>query len=111
MMLDQTLAALADPTRRGVVDLLRARPHRAGELAAALEVTPAALSRHLRILRRGGLIAEQGIDADARIRLYHLKPAPFAELRDWIEQVQSFWAAELHAFKRHAEGKPRRKRQ
>ena len=56
---DGTLAALADPTRRGVVDLLRRRPRAAGELASALDVSPPALSRHLRVLRKSGLIEEE----------------------------------------------------
>ena len=49
--LDATLAAIADPTRRRVVDLLRERPRRAGELASAFRVSPPAMSRHLRVLR------------------------------------------------------------
>jgi len=56
--LDRTLLALADPTRRGVVELLRQRPRRAGELADALSMTPPAMSRHWRLLRKTGLVAE-----------------------------------------------------
>ena len=51
--IDSTLAALADPTRRGVIDLLRERPRRAGELAAAARMSAPAMSRHLRVLRAG----------------------------------------------------------
>src|SRR6185295_12283738 len=54
--LGQTLAALADPTRRGVVELLRKGPRRAGELAASLDLSPPAMSRHLRVLRTTGLV-------------------------------------------------------
>jgi len=108
--LDQTLLALADPTRRRVVDLLRRKPQRAGDLAGALSVSPPCLSRHLRVLRRSGLIEESGIEQDARVRLYRLRPERFAIVRAWLEEVEAFWAAELSAFKAHAERpRPRRR--
>lgn len=100
---DQTLAALADPTRRGVIDLLRQRARRAGELAAELGVSAPALSRHLRVLRRTGLVEEDHQGDDARVRLYRLRPAPFRALRGWLEEVEAFWTGELAAFKAHAE--------
>lgn len=101
--LDRTLLALADPTRRAVVDLLRLRPRRAGELAGALKTSAPAMSRHLRVLRTGGLIEEQGRGADARVRVYRLRPARFRALRRWLDEVESFWAAEIPAFKEPAE--------
>ena len=101
--LDETLLALADPTRRRVVDLLRKNPQRAGDLAQALEVSPPRLSRHLRILRKSGLIEDSGVDHDARVSLYRLKPEPFETLKDWLQEVESFWTMELAAFKAHAE--------
>jgi len=101
--LDETLLALADPTRRRVVDLLRKKPQRAGDLAAALDVSPPRLSRHLRILRKSGLIEDSGVDHDARVSLYRLKPEPFERLKDWLQEVESFWTMELAAFKAHAE--------
>ena len=101
--LDETLLALADPTRRRVVDLLRKKPRRAGDIAAALEMSPPALSRHLRVLRKSGLIEDSGVDDDARVSLYRLKPEPFETLREWLEEVEAFWTMELAAFKAHAE--------
>lgn len=101
--LDQTLAALADPTRRGVVDLLHRGPRRAGELAEALDMTPAAMSRHLRVLRTTGLVEEDHQGDDARVRVYRLKPQRFRALRKWLDEVESFWAGELDAFKEYAE--------
>jgi DNA-binding transcriptional ArsR family regulator len=101
--LDQTLLALADPTRRRVIDLLRKKPQRAGDLAAALEISPPRLSRHLRTLRKSGLIEDGGVDHDARVSLYRLKPEPFETLRDWLDQVEAFWTVELASFKAHAE--------
>lgn len=101
--LDDTLAALADPTRRRVVDLLRRRPRRAGELSSAFGVSPPAMSRHLRVLRRHGLIEEERVDDDARVRVYRLRPERFDELQKWLRQVETFWTDQLEAFKRHAE--------
>ena len=108
--LDQTLLALADPTRRRVVDLLRRKPQRAGDLAAALSVRAPRLSRHLRVLRNNGLIEDGGVEHDARVRLYRLRPERFATLRTWLEEVEAFWTAELSAFKTHAERTRARRR-
>lgn len=108
--LDRTLAALADGTRRSAVDLLRDRPQRAGELAAALSLSPAAMSRHLRVLRRSGLVAESGLEEDARVRVYRLRPERFSDLRQWVEGVEASWAAELNAFKTHVERTRARRR-
>jgi len=101
--LERTLAALADGTRKSVVDLLAQEPRRAGEIAEALSLSPPALSRHLRVLRRSGLIEEEGIDEDARVRIYHLRREPFAELRVWLDQVETFWVGQLSSFKDHVE--------
>lgn len=101
--LDRTFAALADPTRRRVVDLLRKRTRRAGELAAAVEMTPPAMSRHLRVLRRTGVVEEDGLENDARVRVYRLRAEPFAAVRDWLDEVEAFWGDQLDAFKVHAE--------
>lgn len=101
--LDATLAALADPTRRGVIDLLRKRPRRAGELADAFDVSPPAISRHLRILRTRGLIEEAPTPDDARLRVYRLRPQPFRDLQRWLDQVEAFWSEQLESFKAVAE--------
>jgi DNA-binding transcriptional ArsR family regulator len=103
--LDRTLIALADPTRRQVIDLLRKSPRRAGELVAASSISAPAMSRHLRILRSSGLIEETEVPGDARIRLYRLRPEQFASLQSWLEEVRGFWAGQLDAFKAHVEGK------
>jgi DNA-binding transcriptional ArsR family regulator len=108
--LDRTLVALADPTRRGVIELLREQPRRAGELAELLAMTPPALSRHLRLLRKTGLVSESELDDDARVRMYRLEPAPFAELRGWLDEVEAFWGDQLQAFKAHAEKRDRHKK-
>lgn len=101
--MEKTFAALGDPTRLAVIDLLRNKPHRAGELASALQMSAPALSRHLRVLRKSGLIAEDAVDSDARVRLYRLEPAAFATIREWLTEVGAFRDGQLDAFKAHAE--------
>jgi DNA-binding transcriptional ArsR family regulator len=101
--LDRTLVALADPTRRGVIELLRKEPRRAGDLAATLHMSPPAMSRHLRVLRKSGLIEEEQQGEDARVRLYRLRKPPFDALQRWLNEVEAFWTDELQAFKAHAE--------
>ena len=104
--LDRTLAALADPHRRRVIELLRERPRRAGELAEAVGLNPPALSRHLRTLKASGLIDEQHPEFDARVRIYSLRPKPMANLKAWLEQTEQLWQLQLSAFKAHLERTP-----
>jgi DNA-binding transcriptional ArsR family regulator len=101
--LDETLAALADPTRRSVVDLLREGPRRASELAAASNMTRPAMSRHLRVLRASGIVDVETLEDDARGRMYHLRAERFVALQAWLDQVQAFWSEQLGSFKEHAE--------
>ena len=106
MSLDQTLAALADPTRRRVIDLLRERPRRAGELARATKVSPPLMSRHLRKLRIHGLVEEQHADlSDSRVRTYRLCREPFEELAAWLARLEAFWTDQLGAFRAHVAGR------
>lgn len=101
--LDETLAALADPVRRRAVELLADRPRRAGELAAAVGATPSAMSKHLRVLRRSGLVTETHPEFDARVRIYALRSAPMVELRTWLDVAEKGWAEQLSAFAAHLE--------
>lgn len=101
--LDETLAALADPVRRGAVDLLARGPRRAGELAAELGTTPSTMSKHLRVLRHRGLVDETHPEFDARVRIYTLRSAPMVELRRWLETAERGWASQLAAFAEHIE--------
>jgi DNA-binding transcriptional ArsR family regulator len=86
-VLDRTLAALADPTRRRVVERLAKGPRRAGELAGDLSVSAPSMSRQLGVLREAGLIEDTGVEGDARVRLYRLRPAVLAGLRRWLERL------------------------
>ncbi|HUZ11520.1 MAG TPA: metalloregulator ArsR/SmtB family transcription factor [Caulobacteraceae bacterium] len=99
--LDTILAALADPHRRQVVDLLRTGARPAGEIARAVGLSAPAMSRHLRTLRRSGLVEESHPDFDARVRVYALRPAPMLELKRWLEDTERMWVEQLAAFKAH----------
>ena len=101
--IDRTLAALADPHRRRIVELLRTRPRRAGEIAEVIGLNPPALSRHLRTLKANGLIAEAHPAFDARVRIYALQPKPISDLKIWLQQTEELWATQLGAFKAHVE--------
>jgi DNA-binding transcriptional ArsR family regulator len=108
--LDGAFAALADPTRRAVIRALLRKPLRAGELAERVEMSPPALSRHLRVLRQAGLIIEEGLGGDARVRVYTVDVNAFAPVREWIDQMEDIWHEQLQAFKEHAERTARRPR-
>jgi len=101
--LDATLAALAEPTRRRVIELLREGPRCAGELATGAGASGPAMSRHLRVLRSGGLIEGRRVEHDARLHLYRLRPEPFLALGAWLEGVQAFWTDQLDAYRAHVE--------
>jgi DNA-binding transcriptional ArsR family regulator len=99
--LDRAFEALADPTRRGVIKLLRKSPRRAGELAARLDMSAPALSRHLRILRESRLVEEVADEHDGRVSIYRLRREVFARLRTWVDAVESLWQDQLTAFAEH----------
>ena len=90
----QSLAALADPIRREVVDLLAQGELAAGDLADRFPVSRPAISRHLRVLREAGLVTAR---ADGKRRLYALDPRPLRELDDWLEPYRDLWARRLDA--------------
>ena len=101
--LDRTLDALSDPTKRAVIQILLKKPRRAGDLAQELDLSPPAMSRHLRVLRRSGLNAHGAIDEDARVKLYRIDARAFAPLRTWLDQIETYWGDQLGAFKAHVE--------
>ena len=101
--IDKTLAALADPVRRRAVELIGSEPRRAGELAAALDLPAPAMSRHLRVLKQGGLVEETHPEYDARVRIYTLKPGAMDAIKTWLAATEEMWAGQLAAFKAHLE--------
>jgi DNA-binding transcriptional ArsR family regulator len=109
--LDATFAALSDATRREIIRNLLQKPRRAGELAAMVSMSPQALSRHLRLMRRAGLVVEEGIDSDARVRVYSVHPDAFAPVQSWLAEVEDAWRRQLQAFKAYAEHTQRSRKQ
>lgn len=89
-----TLAALADPTRRTIVELLADGERSAGEIAAHFRTSRPGVSRHLAVLRRHGLVQ---VREDGRRRLYSLDPEPLAELDAWLRRYRRFWTNRLDA--------------
>ena len=98
-----TLTALEDNTRRGVVEALAKRRMSAGELASQLDVTPAFLTRHLRVLRDARIVRASLDASDQRRHVYELRPEALHELRDWADDVAAFWSRQLVAFADHVE--------
>jgi len=97
---EATFQALADPTRRAVLDLLRRGSQPAGQIASAFPVSRPAISKHLRLLRRAHLVREH---REGRHRVYQLNPEPLRAVDSWIEQYRSFWAVSLTNLKSFVE--------
>ncbi len=87
-------AALADPTRRRLLELLAAGERSAGELAAEFDISRPGVSRHLRVLREAGLVQARGV---GQRRLYSVDPAPLDEVDAWLARWRGFWARGLDA--------------
>jgi DNA-binding transcriptional ArsR family regulator len=92
--------ALADPTRRAVLDLLRQGSQPAGQIASAFPVSRPAISKHLRLLRRAHLVEEH---REGRNRVYQLNPEPLKAVDSWLEQYRVFWQASLNNLKAFVE--------
>jgi DNA-binding transcriptional ArsR family regulator len=105
--MNEVLQALADPSRRTVLEILRSHPATAGELAAALPIARPGVSRHLRVLREVGLV---DVRQDAQRRIYTLRPDALVEVDRWLEPYRALWRNRLDAL--HTEivrGKKERK--
>jgi len=103
-----TFQALADPTRRAVLDLLRRGSQPAGQIAGAFPVSRPAISKHLRLLRRAHLVREH---RQGRHRVYQLNPEPLRAVDSWLEQYRSFWTASLTSLKAFVEAEHARESQ
>lgn len=90
----RALQALADPTRRRIVERLAQGERSAGEIAAEFSTSRPGISRHLRVLREHGLVRARG---EGQRRIYSLDPAPLEELEDWLERYRFLWANRLDA--------------
>lgn len=94
--------AIADPTRRAILDRLRAGPSPVNALVDDFKQSRPAISKHLRVLRLARLVTEQRV---GRERVYQLRPAPLQQVSGWIEGYRSIWQVGLGQLKRHLEGK------
>jgi DNA-binding transcriptional ArsR family regulator len=97
---EATFHALADPTRRAVLDLLRRGSQPAGEIAGAFPVSRPAISKHLRLLRRAHLVREH---REGRHRVYQLNPEPLRAVDNWLDQYRRFWSVNLASLKQFVE--------
>ena len=100
--------AIADPTRRAVLDILRKGPQPAGKIALFFPISRPAVSRHLRLLRRTHLVLEQ---RSGRERLYALNPDPLRVVDEWLSGYRAFWSAQLAGLKAYVESNHARERQ
>ena len=103
----KALEALADPTRRRIVELLVEGERTAGELASHFDTSRPGVSRHLRVLREHGLVHAR---EDGRRRLYSLDPQPLADLDAWLERYRAFWTQRLDALDTEIRRRKRRRR-
>ena len=92
--MDVVLQAMADPSRRRVLDILRDHPATAGELADALPIARPGVSRHLRVLREAGLVT---VRPEAQRRVYSLRPEAFVELDEWLGHYRALWQQRIDA--------------
>ena len=92
--MDTVLHALADESRRTVLEILRDHPASAGELAGALPIARPGVSRHLRVLREAGLV---DVRQDAQRRIYTLRPEALVEVDEWLGEYRRLWENRLDA--------------
>jgi len=89
-----TFAALADPVRRNILEILNARPMTAGQLADRFPISRPAVSRHLKVLRHAGLVT---VAVSGREREYRVEPGPLAEVERWLAQYHDSWSSRFDA--------------
>jgi DNA-binding transcriptional ArsR family regulator len=95
--------ALADPTRRAILDLLRHRAHSVGDLASNFRVSRPAVSKHLRLLREAGLVKDR---PEGTATICELNPQPLEAIDAWLHDYKKFWGSSLTRLKAHVEKKP-----
>jgi DNA-binding transcriptional ArsR family regulator len=96
-------AALAEPHRRRILDVLRGGERPVGDLVDELGISQPGVSKHLKVLRGAGLV---DVRAEGKRRLYALRAQPLAEVDAWIEPYRAFWSDNLDALERHLEEHP-----
>jgi DNA-binding transcriptional ArsR family regulator len=101
----QSLLAIADPTRRRIVELLAVRERTAGELVAEFAMSAPAISQHLNVLREAGLVTTRAV---GQSRIQALNPDGFDELDTWLERTRSVWSRRLDALERELRAEDKR---
>ena len=96
-------AALAEPHRRQILDLLREGERSVNDLVSRLKISQPGVSKHLRVLRDAGLV---DVRPEGRRRWYGLRAQPLAEVDEWLEPYREYWAGRLNALERHLEENP-----
>jgi DNA-binding transcriptional ArsR family regulator len=96
--MQRAFAALADPTRAQIIDVLAAGERTVNEIVSLFSMTQPAISRHLRVLRDAGLVAAR---ADGQRRVYHLESGPLREIDEWLAGYRRFWSDKLDNLERH----------
>ncbi|QDT96458.1 ArsR/SmtB family transcription factor [Gimesia aquarii] len=98
--LDETFFALSDPTRRAIIAHLADGDSTVAELSEPFSVSAPAISKHLRVLERAGLLTQE---RDGRARRCHLMPEPLKEAAEWVEKYQRFWEGKLDQLVKYLE--------
>lgn len=99
-LLDATFSALADPTRRAILEQLGRRPTTVSELARPFDISLPAISKHLRVLEHAGLIRRERA---GRQHICHLAADPMRQAQAWLERYREFWEERLDALQAHVE--------
>jgi DNA-binding transcriptional ArsR family regulator len=102
-----TFAALSDPTRRGIVEMLAERERTAGEIVARFDMTAPAISQHLKVLREAKLVS---VRVDGQRRIHSLDPEGLHEIEAWISKTRRFWEKRLDALERELRVEDERRR-
>jgi DNA-binding transcriptional ArsR family regulator len=100
--LDQTFAALADPTRRAILAQLAHGERTVGELARPFKISRPAISKHLRVLERAGLVRRS---RDGRLSRCGLDASPMRDAAEWVDEYRQFWESQLDALAHFLEQK------
>jgi DNA-binding transcriptional ArsR family regulator len=103
----QAFAALADETRRHIVEILAKGERPAGEIASQFDMTAQAVSQHLKVLKEAGIVQYR---AEATKRLYTLDQRGLAEVDEWLSRVREFWTGRLDSFEREYREQRKKKR-
>jgi DNA-binding transcriptional ArsR family regulator len=98
---DVVFRAIADPTRREILSLLRGGRRTVGEIAGNFRTSRPAISKHLRLLRSAGLVVTR---RDGAARICHLNAKPLRAIDDWLHDYEAFWGESLRSLKSYVEG-------